>query len=125
MRHECEILDRPFDQMTVRAKLGGVSHRTAAMAIGVERVRRVKRTKAFFLDPGYRCSSGGYCKPVGAFMTLSTLSQVKWPLPSESNETKPAARLTFQDGAARTGERKRNKYCAINVEIPPSRQSLQ
>ena len=39
MRREYQILDRAFDQMVMRAKTDNISHRTAAMAIGVEKVR--------------------------------------------------------------------------------------
>jgi hypothetical protein len=38
-RRECQILDRAFEQMVTRAGRQD-SHRTAAMAIGVERSRR-------------------------------------------------------------------------------------
>jgi glutamate dehydrogenase (NAD(P)+) len=42
------VLSRAFDQVLTRAQRDGVSHRTAAMAIGVERVRGAKRTRGLF-----------------------------------------------------------------------------
>jgi glutamate dehydrogenase (NAD(P)+) len=45
---EYKILDRAFDQMVARAKRDKVSHRTAAMAIGVEKVRAAKTTRGLF-----------------------------------------------------------------------------
>jgi glutamate dehydrogenase (NAD(P)+) len=48
MRREYQILDRAFDQMVIRAKRDGVPHRTAAMAIGVEKVRAAKNTRGLF-----------------------------------------------------------------------------
>jgi glutamate dehydrogenase (NAD(P)+) len=42
------ILDRAFAAMMARVAHDGVSHRTAAMAIGVERVRAAKRTRGLF-----------------------------------------------------------------------------
>ena len=48
MRREYEILDRAFDQMIARSKRDNVSHRTAAMALGVEKVRIAKRTRGLF-----------------------------------------------------------------------------
>jgi glutamate dehydrogenase (NAD(P)+) len=48
MRREYQILDRAFDQMLMRAKVDKVSHRTAAMAIGVEKVRAAKNTRGLF-----------------------------------------------------------------------------
>lgn len=48
MRREYQILDRAFDQMTVRAKRDKVFNRTAAMAIGVERVRAAKTMRGLF-----------------------------------------------------------------------------
>lgn len=47
-RREYQILDRAFDQMVARARRDGVSHRTAAMAIGVEKVRAAKTTRGLF-----------------------------------------------------------------------------
>ncbi len=47
-RREYHILDRAFDQMVARARKDAVSHRTAAMAIGVERVRAAKLTRGLF-----------------------------------------------------------------------------
>ncbi len=48
MRREYKILDRAFDQMVVRARRDKVSNRTAAMAIGVEKVRGAKMTRGLF-----------------------------------------------------------------------------
>ena len=48
MRREYQILDRAFDTMVARAKTDGISHRTAAMAIGVEKVRAAKNTRGLF-----------------------------------------------------------------------------
>jgi glutamate dehydrogenase (NAD(P)+) len=48
MRREYHILDRAFDQMVARAKRDGISHRTAAMALGVEKVRAAKITRGLF-----------------------------------------------------------------------------
>jgi glutamate dehydrogenase (NAD(P)+) len=48
MRREYRILDHAFDQMAARAKQYGVFNRTAAMAIGVERVRGAKNTRGLF-----------------------------------------------------------------------------
>jgi len=45
---EYRILDRAFDQMVARAKADKVSHRTAAMAIGVEKVRAAKTVRGLF-----------------------------------------------------------------------------
>ena len=42
------ILDRTFDQVMARSDRDRVSHRTAALAIGVERVRDAKRTRGLF-----------------------------------------------------------------------------
>ena len=42
------ILERPSARVIRRAKRDKVSHRTAAMAIGVERVVRAKRTRGLF-----------------------------------------------------------------------------
>ena len=47
-RREYHILDRAFDQMVMRAKLDKIPHRTAAMAIGVEKVRAAKLTRGLF-----------------------------------------------------------------------------
>src|SRR6202163_1797465 len=47
-RREYQILDRAFDVMAARAKADGISHRTAAMAIGVEKVRAAKTTRGLF-----------------------------------------------------------------------------
>jgi glutamate dehydrogenase (NAD(P)+) len=48
MRREYQILDRAFDQMAARAKHDKVFNRTAAMALGVERVRAAKDTRGLF-----------------------------------------------------------------------------
>jgi glutamate dehydrogenase (NAD(P)+) len=48
MRREYQILERAFDQMLARAKADNISHRTAAMAIGVEKVRAAKKTRGLF-----------------------------------------------------------------------------
>jgi glutamate dehydrogenase (NAD(P)+) len=48
MQREYQILDRAFDQTIARAKQDNVSHRTAAMAIGVERVRAAKQVRGLF-----------------------------------------------------------------------------
>jgi glutamate dehydrogenase (NAD(P)+) len=47
-RREYHILDRAFDQMVKRAKADKIPHRTAAMAIGVEKVRAAKTTRGLF-----------------------------------------------------------------------------
>ena len=47
-RREYHILDRAFDQMVMRSKADKVPHRTAAMAIGVEKVRAAKNTRGLF-----------------------------------------------------------------------------
>jgi glutamate dehydrogenase (NAD(P)+) len=47
-QREYQLLDRAFDQMITRAKRDDVSHRTAAMAIGVERVRAAKQVRGLF-----------------------------------------------------------------------------
>jgi glutamate dehydrogenase (NAD(P)+) len=47
-RREYDILDRAFAQMMSRAKQDGVFNRTAALAIGVERVRAGKNTRGLF-----------------------------------------------------------------------------
>jgi glutamate dehydrogenase (NAD(P)+) len=48
MRREYQILDRAFDRMIERAKREKVFNRTAAMAMGVERVRAGKNTRGLF-----------------------------------------------------------------------------
>jgi glutamate dehydrogenase (NAD(P)+) len=48
MRREYQILDRAFDLMKERAARDGVFNRTAAMAMGVERVRDAKATRGLF-----------------------------------------------------------------------------
>ncbi|GEC14679.1 Glu/Leu/Phe/Val family dehydrogenase [Nitrobacter winogradskyi] len=47
-RREYQILDRAFAQMVERAKRDRISHRTAAMALGVEKVRSAKATRGLF-----------------------------------------------------------------------------
>ena len=47
-RREYRILDRAFDQMLTRARADNIPHRTAAMAIGVEKVRAAKNTRGLF-----------------------------------------------------------------------------
>ena len=47
-QREYQILDRSFDQMIARAKRDNVSHRTAAMAIGGEKVRAAKQVRGLF-----------------------------------------------------------------------------
>src|ERR1700731_4248636 len=47
-RREYHILDRAFDTMAMRAKADKISNRTAAMAIGVEKVRAAKVTRGLF-----------------------------------------------------------------------------
>ncbi len=47
-QREYRILDRAFDQMVARARQDKVSHRTAAMAIGVEKVRAAKTVRGLF-----------------------------------------------------------------------------
>ncbi|WP_245509384.1 hypothetical protein [Bradyrhizobium zhanjiangense] len=44
MRREYQLLDRAFDRVLARSKRDMAFHRTAAMAIGVERVRGAKET---------------------------------------------------------------------------------
>ena len=43
-----QVLDKAFNQVFARVAKDGVSERTAAMAIGVERVRDAKRTRGLF-----------------------------------------------------------------------------
>ena len=45
-RREYAILDRAFDTMVTRANADKIPHRTAAMAIGVEKVRRQEHARA-------------------------------------------------------------------------------
>lgn len=47
-RREYQILDRAFAQMVDRAKRDNIPHRTAAMALGVEKVRSAKATRGLF-----------------------------------------------------------------------------
>jgi glutamate dehydrogenase (NAD(P)+) len=47
-RREYQILDRAFAQMVARSKADKIPHRTAAMAIGVEKVRAAKNTRGLF-----------------------------------------------------------------------------
>ena len=48
MRREYRILDRAFEAMVARARADNIPHRTAAMAIGVEKVRAAKNTRGLF-----------------------------------------------------------------------------
>jgi glutamate dehydrogenase (NAD(P)+) len=48
MRREYHILERAFEQMVARAGADNIPHRTAAMAIGVEKVRAAKKTRGLF-----------------------------------------------------------------------------
>ncbi len=48
MRREYQVLDRAFHEVSARSKREGVFNRTAAMAIGVERVRGAKDTRGLF-----------------------------------------------------------------------------
>ena len=48
IRREYQILDRAFNDMTARAAREAIYNRTAAMAIGVERVRAAKNTRGLF-----------------------------------------------------------------------------
>jgi glutamate dehydrogenase (NAD(P)+) len=47
-RREYHILDRAFQTMLARVRADKISHRTAAMAIGVEKVRAAKNTRGLF-----------------------------------------------------------------------------
>jgi glutamate dehydrogenase (NAD(P)+) len=47
-RREYHLLDRAFDQMLLRANTEKIPHRTAAIAIGVEKVRAAKNTRGLF-----------------------------------------------------------------------------
>jgi glutamate dehydrogenase (NAD(P)+) len=42
------VLDRAFAQVLARAERDGITHRTAAMAIGVEKVRNAKKVRGLF-----------------------------------------------------------------------------
>jgi len=48
MRREYQILDRAFEHMLQRSRRDKIPHRTAAMAIGVEKVRAAKTTRGLF-----------------------------------------------------------------------------
>jgi glutamate dehydrogenase (NAD(P)+) len=48
VRRQYQILDRAFERMIERARKDEISHRTAAMAIGVERVRMAKTSRGLF-----------------------------------------------------------------------------
>ncbi|WP_407166098.1 Glu/Leu/Phe/Val family dehydrogenase [Bradyrhizobium sp. ORS 111] len=48
MRREYQVLDRAFERVLSRSKRDEVFNRTAAMAIGVERVRGAKETRGLF-----------------------------------------------------------------------------
>jgi glutamate dehydrogenase (NAD(P)+) len=43
-----QVLERAFTQVMARVERDGVAHRTAAMAIGVEKVRSAKNTRGLF-----------------------------------------------------------------------------
>ena len=43
-----QILDKSFHDVVERAKRDGISHRTAAMGIGVNRVRLAKKKRGLF-----------------------------------------------------------------------------
>jgi glutamate dehydrogenase (NAD(P)+) len=47
-RREYQLLERAFDQMLLRANTDKIPHRTAAMAIGVEKVRAAKNVRGLF-----------------------------------------------------------------------------
>ena len=47
-RREYHLLDRAFDRVMERAKANQITHRTAAMAIGVEKVRGAMNTRGLF-----------------------------------------------------------------------------
>ncbi|MBI5263735.1 MAG: Glu/Leu/Phe/Val dehydrogenase [Bradyrhizobium sp.] len=47
-RREYQILDRAFELMLARARADRIAHRTAAMAIGVAKVRAAKNTRGLF-----------------------------------------------------------------------------
>jgi glutamate dehydrogenase (NAD(P)+) len=42
------ILERSFQQVMARVERDGIPHRTAAMAIGVEKVQKAKKTRGLF-----------------------------------------------------------------------------
>jgi len=48
MRKLYHVLDRAFTQVLSRAERDKVPHRTAAIAIGVEKVRSAKNTRGLF-----------------------------------------------------------------------------
>ncbi len=48
IQREYQILDRAFDQMMKRSRMDNIPHRTAAMTIGVEKVRAAKTTRGLF-----------------------------------------------------------------------------
>jgi glutamate dehydrogenase (NAD(P)+) len=48
VRREYHILDRAFEAMLARVKVDNIPHRTAAMAIGIEKVRAAKKTRGLF-----------------------------------------------------------------------------
>lgn len=47
-RREYQLLDRAFERILARSKRENLFNRTAAMAIGVERVRGAKETRGLF-----------------------------------------------------------------------------
>ena len=98
-------LDRSWGMVVARAKRDGVSNRTAAMAIGVERVVKTKQMRGLF--PGSRCASE-ICAvprrllsqpPHEAFQWTSFLS---WRAPMVA---RPTARLSFAPRARPTCRR--------------------
>ena len=48
MRREYGIFDRAFETMLKRARADNIPHRTAAMAIGCEKVRAANNTRGLF-----------------------------------------------------------------------------
>lgn len=48
MRQEYQLLDRAFDRVLARSRRENIFNRTAAMAIGVDRVRSAKETRGLF-----------------------------------------------------------------------------
>ena len=80
-----QVLDRAFHEVVVRAERDGVGQRTAAMAIGVEKVYAAKKTRGLFrlicgcaflvgsrdlycveLRAGWRCSSASFSTAMGS-----------------------------------------------------------
>ncbi|RXH41744.1 hypothetical protein XH94_06300 [Bradyrhizobium zhanjiangense] len=48
MRREYQLLDRAFERVLARSSRESLFNRTAAMAMGVERVRGAKETRGLF-----------------------------------------------------------------------------